>query len=335
MRNSNNGLYYETKDFIINVKKNKNLKQNIKDFFTWVMYPFLNLFNKIIVHIHYKKDDDENKKKYKLVFCSIFKNEGPFLKEWLIYHKILGVEHFYLYNNNSTDNYNVILKPFIEEGVVTLIDWPQKPGQIAAYKHWYDNFRKDCAWCSFIDLDEFICPKYDYTIWDFIVKHRKYPVIKMDWVMFGSSGILKHNPDKLVIEQYESCWNKRGRIGKVLYNCNFDIALFNLNMPHNLTTKIGRFTILPFNDSGNICLKNGYERVAKNKGSIQMNHYYCKSYDILQEKVNRGSAAYAVSWKKMESYKYKEMNCINKDFTIFRYLQALRIAIKDWDRQHK
>lgn len=335
MKISNNGLYYETKDFIFNVKENKSKKQKIKDYCMRVMYPLLNLFYKIIVNIYNSDFNKIKDRKYKLVFCSIFKNEGPFLKEWLIYHRMLGVEHFYLYNNNSTDNYEEVLKPFIKENIVTLIDWPQVPGQIAAYKHWYENFRNDCAWCSFIDLDEFICPKYDYSILDFIEKYRKYPVIKMDWMMFGASGLLKHNSNKLVIEQYDSCWNKKGQVGKVLYNCNYDIALFNRNMVHNLIIKIDNITIPPFNDSGNICLKNGYEKVTKCRGAIQMNHYYSKSYDILQEKINRGSAAYAVSWKKMESYKYREMNCISRDYTIMRYLQSLRIAIKEWDEQYK
>ena len=38
-------------------------------------------------------------KKYKISICGIFKNESCFLKEWIEYHEILGVEHFYLYNN--------------------------------------------------------------------------------------------------------------------------------------------------------------------------------------------------------------------------------------------
>lgn len=35
----------------------------------------------------------------------MFYNEAKFLKEWLDYHLVIGVGHFYLYNNNSTDDY--------------------------------------------------------------------------------------------------------------------------------------------------------------------------------------------------------------------------------------
>jgi hypothetical protein len=46
------------------------------------------------------------KKKYPfyLAMCAIAKNEGRYLQEWIEYHKLLGVEMFYIYDNESTDN---------------------------------------------------------------------------------------------------------------------------------------------------------------------------------------------------------------------------------------
>ena len=40
-----------------------------------------------------------SEKKYKLSICAIFKNEANYLKEWIEYHRMVGVEHFYLYNS--------------------------------------------------------------------------------------------------------------------------------------------------------------------------------------------------------------------------------------------
>ena len=42
--------------------------------------------------------------KYYFSICAIFKDESLSIKEWIEYHKLIGVEHFYLYNNNSTDS---------------------------------------------------------------------------------------------------------------------------------------------------------------------------------------------------------------------------------------
>ena len=39
-----------------------------------------------------------------LAVVSIFKDEAPYLDEWLQFHRAQGVAHFYLYNNGSTDD---------------------------------------------------------------------------------------------------------------------------------------------------------------------------------------------------------------------------------------
>ena len=97
----------------------------------------LGLVYKLIFKFFAKKPRNT---KYGLVLCAIFKNEAPHLKEWIEYHLLVGVEHFYLYNNNSTDHFREVLQPYVDNGTVTLTEWPETPGQITAYKHWYENF---------------------------------------------------------------------------------------------------------------------------------------------------------------------------------------------------
>jgi hypothetical protein len=46
-----------------------------------------------------------------------FKNPARFLPEWIEFHQIVGFEHFYLYNDNSTDAYLGALTPYREEGL--------------------------------------------------------------------------------------------------------------------------------------------------------------------------------------------------------------------------
>ncbi len=60
---------------------------------------------------------------YELGAACIFKDCASLLKEWIEYHRMVGVEHFWLYNNSSTDNYAEILKPYIKEGIIELFDW--------------------------------------------------------------------------------------------------------------------------------------------------------------------------------------------------------------------
>ena len=43
---------------------------------------------------------------YDLSVCAIFKDEASYLKEWIEYHKLVGVQHFYLYENeNESDDF--------------------------------------------------------------------------------------------------------------------------------------------------------------------------------------------------------------------------------------
>lgn len=58
--------------------------------------------------------------KHYLSVCCIFKDEAPYLEEWLRFYSLIGVEHFYLYDNDSTDAFKAVLAPWAAAGKVTL-----------------------------------------------------------------------------------------------------------------------------------------------------------------------------------------------------------------------
>src|SRR5271167_2905681 len=88
--------------------------------------------------------------KYDLSACMIFRDEAPCLKEWIEFHVLLGVEHFYLYNNLSQDNYKEVLQPYVNSGIVELIEWNQESHnvgewdaiQVAAYNDGFVRSRE-------------------------------------------------------------------------------------------------------------------------------------------------------------------------------------------------
>ena len=107
---------------------------------------------------------DKNLFLYDLAFVSIMKNEGHYIKEWLDYHLLAGVNHFYIYDNDSTDNMKEILQPYINAGIVTYIFYPGKAKQMEAYNDAVKKFRFYCRYMSFVDADEFILPKSNRSI---------------------------------------------------------------------------------------------------------------------------------------------------------------------------
>jgi Glycosyltransferase family 92 len=121
--------------------------------------------------------------------CARFRNEGPYLREWLDYHLAAGIEHFYLYESFSTDDYLDILSPYIQRRVVTLFrDWPHIPVSPAAEEHCLLNAMGRHEWLGFLDLDEFVVVRGNASIGAFLSEFRESPGVALHWRMFGSGG---------------------------------------------------------------------------------------------------------------------------------------------------
>lgn len=52
----------------------------------------------------------------------------PRLKEWLDFHMMVGIEHFYIYDNSMNASAEVweIVRPYAEKGYATYHSWPYK-----------------------------------------------------------------------------------------------------------------------------------------------------------------------------------------------------------------
>lgn len=284
----------------------------------------------VLKHMIFKKPNYD--KKYNLVICGIFKDEAPFLKEWVTYHHLLGVEHFYLYNNNSTDDFANALDEFIKHGIVTLIDWPIIPGQLSAYSNFYKEYAQDTQWVSFLDIDEFIVPRKDTSIIDWLKRHDKYPIISMYWKMFGSNGQLKHDLSKLVTEQYVSSWQNLYCYTKSFFNTDY-IPIMDISFVHEpkVNYTFGPISFnMPAVNCFNRVMKSGYYGLLSKKDSdkadVQINHYWSKAWDSYSKKRQFTSD---VMFKKnpkkdIQYFLNNEYNNTSIDMTIFRFLLPLK-----------
>lgn len=268
-------------------------------------------------------------KKYYISICAIFKNEGHNLKEWIEYHKLIGIDHIYLYNNFSDDNYLEILSPYIEDGFVTLEEWPYIHSQMEAYEDCFSKHRNETFWLAFIDLDEFICPKYKYNIKDWIKDYEGYPAVTMYWQMFGTCGKMKPDYSKLVIEQYTTSWEKLYGIGKYILCADERFAPTKIWCHHIFVAyKVCGLKIkLPMINEKKRFIFFPAQYKFPNKNTIQLNHYFSKSYAEYTIKVSKGSAATKTNnsiRKKKEFFLKHEMNNISENRVIFKYLTLLK-----------
>lgn len=152
-------------------------------------------------------------KKYDLSICSMFQNEAPYMKEWIEFHRLVGVQHFWLYNNNSSDNYKEVLLPYIKAGIVDLIEWPSTEGkdewrhhtyqvQVGAFNDAIKLAKKNTTWLAIIDLDEFLFSPIEDNLVKVLKKHfNDASGVCVNWQLFGTSHVEKIHPDELMIEK--------------------------------------------------------------------------------------------------------------------------------------
>ncbi len=136
-----------------------------------------------------------------LHICAIFKNEAPYLKEWIEFHRIVGVEKFTLYQNNSVDDYHSVLDSYIAQGIVELIEWNiPVPSQSPAYADYITKHVGQEIWTAFIDIDEFLwSPKYDTV--EEALSTLPRSAVGVNWVMMSYSGHEHYSPEP-VIERF-------------------------------------------------------------------------------------------------------------------------------------
>lgn len=149
---------------------------------------------------------DTRQSKHELAVVCMFYNEAEYLKEWIEFHKLVGVDHFYLYNNNSDDHYEEVLSPYIQSGIVDLLNWPSPPHllytkyQCNAYRHCIKEHKHHAKWMAFIDTDEFIVPLCHSTIPEFLKEYESYGGVFVNWQCYGTSHLPYIPEEKLMVE---------------------------------------------------------------------------------------------------------------------------------------
>lgn len=274
------------------------------------------------------KPNKVKEKKFYVAICAIFKNEARYMREWIEFHKIIGVEHFYLYNNFSNDDYKNVLEPYIINGLVTLIEWPIKQGQMLAYKDCAEKYGDESNWIAYIDLDEYIVPNKSNNIKELLKKFENRPIVIAYWRLFGSSGKINRDTNGLVTEDFYLCWRKYTNVGKFFYNTSYDYAddlKINQNM-HSHWAKYSGHKLPPVNFYGHI-ICNEVDVVDDEYPSVQINHYFTKSYNEYLEKKARGDAYFELNPRDEEYYDWHDMKCQSVDFNIRKYMVKLKQSL--------
>ncbi len=284
--------------------------------------------------------------KYYLAATAIFRDEARFLKEWIEFYRLLGVEHFYLYNHLSTDNYKQVLEPYIKEGLVSLFE-------IADFKNLYQNLEpkeivswntlqtnlyslvcrnlsEQVEWLMVIDTDEFLFPVMEDNLVKILKNYDEYATLSVNWQIFGTNGIQKIKKNELLIERLlMSSNNLEDRHVKSIVKPRYVKNFINPHFP-NLKKDYGQVT-------EDFQYFYGPLSPTVRKEKLRINHYTYRDLEFLHSvKIKRLTKTYIRASLTEEELKNnisaiidvdKKLSAIYDD-VILKFVPELRLLIK-------
>lgn len=144
-----------------------------------------------------------------VLVLACMKDEGPFILEWVAYHRSIGISNFLVVSNDCTDGTDLILDRLDEMGWIrhlpnpSMLNLAEAPIQhvAIAYAQLTKEFRK-ADWTLIIDADEFLNVNVGNGTVQALLDHvGEVDAISLNQVIFGSSGLVEFN-DQSTLQQF-------------------------------------------------------------------------------------------------------------------------------------
>jgi glycosyltransferase involved in cell wall biosynthesis len=256
---------------------------------------------------------------------------------------MVGVQHFYIYDNESTDGLEQKLHKYIQNGIVTYTYWSGKYQQLVVYNHAVSHFQYDTKWLAIIDGDEYIVPVKEGTLVPHILdeievmyRNHKYQShcvggVGVQWRIYGTCGH-KKKCHGLLFENYryraEDDAEENVHIKTI---CNPRIVEDFPN-PHSVKYIPDYFTV---SENGSLIPTAMFYDSSCRK--LRLNHYISKSEEEFLEKNRRGWPDRDLQLEKDALYKATVEYSKVYDPIMNRYIDELkrRVAVYEEDLQHE
>jgi hypothetical protein len=219
---------------------------------------------------------------YDVSICCIIKDENAYLDEWIRYHLLIGVQHFYIYDNQSKVPVAATLQENGLAGYATVHTIKGRSKQVKAYRRCLKKYRKTSRWMAFIDTDEFILPKArGGNLVEFLKDYEAFGGLALNWQIFGSNGHISRTR-KPQLESFTMRAVEQFEINKHIKCIIQPRYVKDVANSHSFHFKKGKFCV---NENGKQ-IADTFAPVSVQK--IQLNHYYCRSLEEYHEKIARG-----------------------------------------------
>jgi glycosyltransferase involved in cell wall biosynthesis len=248
-----------------------------------------------------------------LTACLIFKDSAPYLDEWVRFHLAVGFEHLYLYDNDSSDDCELAVRPFVARGKVTLHKWPGFAQQANVIQNCLDTYRESARWIAFLDDDEFLFPAQKNNLQEILPEYEQHAGLGICWLLFGSNGHRTQPPD-LVTENYRRHWGRIDWHVKCIVDPSKVIApeiaahAFRCKEGARIVDENHRATVGPYSE-------------APSADVLCLNHYLIKSHE---EMARRRTRPYANGHPPSRSI--EEWEALDRDYNAVEDLRIQRFT---------
>lgn len=183
----------------------------------------------------------------KYLIVTTMKNEGPFMIDWIAYHRSIGIDDILIYTNDCSDGTDAIGDRLQELGYayhernrLGPRATPQNRAHNLARRT--DVFQR-ADWIMSLDVDEYVNVRVgDGSIRAFMEAIGPTDAVSICWQMFGNAGVVEYR-DQPVPEMFlmstkeESFPHYKTRAFKTLFRNNDVFARYKAHRPHvNLDT---------------------------------------------------------------------------------------------------
>jgi hypothetical protein len=215
--------------------------------------------------------------------CAIVKDCDPeYLKEWVDWHKLIGVDYFFIYDNDSQIPIKTLF-PNDESIFVYPVYGARMQQPSYMFCIYMQRWRSQpvCDWIAFIDDDEFIVVESG-SIKEFLAEQQSSG-IALSLMVFA--GVGEHKGGSNQIDKFIRYTPNKG-IKSIVQ----PLTVSDCNNPHSFFYSTGECIDV----QGNVVEIWEMKKPIMEKAWI--NHYWLKSRDEFQEKLKRGRIDPNSSW---------------------------------------
>jgi len=255
-----------------------------------------------------------------LALVACFRDENHYLREWLEYHRLAGVGHVYLYDNDGGAEARAITLPFEQSGFVTHHAWQPRSSwlygrlQHQAHAHCIRHYAGRSAWLMKIDIDEFLAPVGTDDVAAALARYDPGLVrgLRVPRYNFGAAGH-ETRPEGLVIASY-----LRREAG---FSNHKDIASTRHLAANRFTQSSHYWHYRP------LSYTRRYVREPDVAG-LRLHHYYTKSFEEYMARQNpaAGRARTRAAFNAHNALRHEVF-----DDSLLRFAAALQVRLSPGD----